>query len=206
MVLQFWRLMTGFGLSALMAPLAFAHHMEDGETPDTLMAGLLSGLGHPVIGLDHLLFVIGVGLAAAAAARPVSLPVIFVGATLLGVGLHVLGVNLPMVEPVIILSVLAVGVLMVAAVDTDFKIWGALFAIAGIFHGYAYGEAIVGSEATPLVAYLIGLAIIQSAIGAGVALLAGRVFRFGRPALRIGGGALAGAGLVFATALLPAIG
>ena len=34
-------------------------------------------------------------------------------------------------------------------------------AIAGIFHGYAYGEAIVGAQMTPLVAYLAGFAIIQ---------------------------------------------
>ena len=32
--------------------------------------------------------------------------------------------------------------------------WLALFALAGLFHGYAYGEAIVGAESTPLGAYL----------------------------------------------------
>jgi urease accessory protein len=33
---------------------------------------------------------------------------------------------------------------------------------AGFFHGYAYGEAVIGAEATPLAAYLVGLALVQS--------------------------------------------
>ena len=40
-----------------------------------------------------------------------------------------------------------------------------LFAVAGLVHGYALGESIVGAEASPLVAYLFGLLIIQTAIG-----------------------------------------
>src|SRR5262249_57584778 len=42
---------------------AFAHHMMGGRTPSTFMEGLLSGLGHPVIGLDHLAFLLAVGVA-----------------------------------------------------------------------------------------------------------------------------------------------
>ena len=48
---------------ALITP-AFAHHPMGGATPSTFTEGLLSGLGHPIIGLDHLAFVIGVGLMA----------------------------------------------------------------------------------------------------------------------------------------------
>ena len=40
-----------------------------------------------------------------------------------------------------------------------------LFALAGLVHGYALGESIVGAEASPLVAYLLGLLIMQTAIG-----------------------------------------
>jgi urease accessory protein len=35
---------------------------------------------------------------------------------------------------------------------------------AGLAHGYAYGEAVIGAEATPLVAYLAGLALVQMAL------------------------------------------
>jgi urease accessory protein len=40
-----------------------------------------------------------------------------------------------------------------------------LASAAGTFHGYAYGESIVGAEMTSLSAYLLGLALIQSVIG-----------------------------------------
>jgi urease accessory protein len=35
-------------------------------------------------------------------------------------------------------------------------------ALFGLFHGYAFGEAVLGAEATPVIAYLAGLAIVQS--------------------------------------------
>jgi len=37
-----------------------------------------------------------------------------------------------------------------------------LLALFGLFHGYAFGEAVLGAEATPVIAYLAGLAIVQS--------------------------------------------
>jgi len=42
----------------------------------------------------------------------------------------------------------------------------------GVFHGYAYGEAVVGAEPTPIFAYLVGLALVQAAIAVAVAKLA----------------------------------
>jgi urease accessory protein len=39
-----------------------------------------------------------------------------------------------------------------------------LSALAGLFHGYAYGESIFGAETTPLLAYLIGFTTVQLAI------------------------------------------
>ncbi|MDZ4789878.1 MAG: HupE/UreJ family protein [Hyphomicrobiales bacterium] len=56
-------------LLAASAMSAFAHHMEDGEMPKTLAAGLMSGLGHPIIGLDHFAFIVGAGTASAFLAR-----------------------------------------------------------------------------------------------------------------------------------------
>lgn len=46
---------------ALQGP-AFAHHAMDGKMPVTFLQGLLSGLGHPIIGFDHLAAVVGVGV------------------------------------------------------------------------------------------------------------------------------------------------
>ena len=41
---------------------ASAHHAMGGKTPTTFAEGMLSGLGHPVIGADHLAFLIAVGV------------------------------------------------------------------------------------------------------------------------------------------------
>jgi len=48
--------------------------------------------------------------------------------------------------------------------------WAALFAIAGFFHGDAFGAAIYGAEPSPLGAYLVGLVVVQSVLTVGIAL------------------------------------
>ena len=50
----------------------------DGETPTTLYEGLVSGLAHPVIGLDHLAFIVAAGLIAAVAGMSLFAPLLFV--------------------------------------------------------------------------------------------------------------------------------
>ena len=146
---------------------AFAHHPMGGVTPSTFTEGLLSGFGHPIIGLDHFAFVIGVGLIALMLGRRFTLPLAFIGATAAGVAVHLASISLPAVETVIALSVLLIGVLMVSGVKLSSLILAALFATAGLFHGFAYGEAIFGAETTPLLAYFLGFAIIQYAIAVG---------------------------------------
>ena len=48
-------------LAVLAVPIsANAHHAMDSALPGNLLQGFVSGLAHPVIGLDHLLFVIAV--------------------------------------------------------------------------------------------------------------------------------------------------
>ena len=42
-----------------------------------------------------------------------------------------------------------------------------LFGLTGLAHGYAYGEAIVGAEIPPLLAYLAGFTLVQFAIALG---------------------------------------
>ncbi|HET6827305.1 MAG TPA: HupE/UreJ family protein, partial [Ramlibacter sp.] len=52
---------------------------------------------------------------------------------------------------------------------------GVLAGAAGFVHGYAYGEAVIGAEATPLLAYLLGLALLQCALLGATWLLANRL-------------------------------
>ncbi|MET0472193.1 MAG: HupE/UreJ family protein, partial [Xanthobacteraceae bacterium] len=47
----------------LMTESASAHHVMGGRTPTTFVEGFLSGLGHPVIGPDHLAFLLAIGVA-----------------------------------------------------------------------------------------------------------------------------------------------
>lgn len=188
------------------ASLAHAHHVMGGRTPATLLEGLLSGLGHPVIGIDHLAFIVAVGLAVGMAGLSMLIPAMFIAASVVGVALHVAGVTLPRAELIVALSVLLVGVLL--ATDRVSRqqgwLWAALFCIAGLFHGYAYGKSIYGAEPTPLAGYLAGLLIVQSAIATGVALLTRRGSADGLRT-RLAGATIAGVGIaVLAAQVLPA--
>lgn len=82
-------------------------------------------------------------------------------AALGGTGLHLLQVDLPGTEVAIALSVIALGLILSLRKQLNFKVLVGLAAIAGLFHGYAYGEAIVGAQMSPLIAYLTGFTLSQ---------------------------------------------
>jgi urease accessory protein len=179
---------------------AHAHHMMGGRMPATFAEGLLSGLGHPVIGIDHLAFIVAVGLAVGVAGLSLAMPAVFVVTSAVGVAIHVGGANLPGAELVVAASVILAGGLLAtrsasrASPVTGLMTWSALFAVAGLFHGYAYGESIFGAERTPLGAYLVGLVIVQTAIATGVALAMRRPLTSPLN-VRLAGAVIAGIGL-----------
>jgi len=187
-------------VQGLGAGPALAHHAMGGLLPQTLWQGLLSGLGHPVIGLDHLAFVAGIGLAAAFAPNRWLGPLAYVAATVGGCLLFVQGVALPQVELAVALSVLLVGVLVLTGRALPTPLSLPLFALAGLFHGSAFAESIVGAEATPLVAYLVGFAAIQLAIVLLVMLALRGILRAGTPGAmpaRLAGALVAGIGFTY---------
>ena len=144
---------------------ALAHHPNGGKLPSNFVEGLLSGFGHPIIGIDHFVFVIAVGLLAALSKRAgMLIPVAFVAATAIGTAIHLQSVDLPVAELIISASVLVMGIFLARKEQTSLAILIVISAIAGIFHGYAYGESIVGAEITALGAYLLGFCAIQLAI------------------------------------------
>jgi urease accessory protein len=153
---------------------ALAHHPMGGMTPATFMQGLLSGLGHPVIGLDHLAALIGVGLVSSRFARGLALPAFWLVAMAAGVGLHLASADLPHAELLVALSVVIIGIAATVRTTLPYAAIAALFAVGGAVHGYALGESIVGAESTPLVAYLIGLVVVQTALTIGIAFAARR--------------------------------
>jgi urease accessory protein len=147
---------------------AWAHHVMDSKLPQTFLQGLLSGLGHPVIGIDHLAAVVGVGILAALAGRSAAVVLAFSVAVIAGVGLHLTNVDLPASELFVGLTTLLLGALVILRQSMSAALAAILFAVAGLVHGYALGESIVGAEPAPLSAYLIGLLVVQTAIGVAV--------------------------------------
>ncbi|HKJ62817.1 MAG TPA: HupE/UreJ family protein, partial [Hyphomicrobiales bacterium] len=179
------------------ASQAFAHHVMGGKMPDTFTAGFLSGIGHPIIGLDHFAFIAGVGIASAFLSGGIVTILAFIGATLAGCGLHLASVDLPAAEIVIAASVLVVGALIMSGRTISTSIAAAIFAIAGLFHGYAYGESIFGAEQTPLLAYLLGFGVIQSTIAVVAMLIARTASSVPALSYRLTGAVIAGIGFTF---------
>ncbi len=153
---------------------ALAHHALGSRVPSNFIEGFLSGLAHPVIGLDHLAFVVAIGLLAVGRVRGAWLPAGFVVAAMAGTGIHLLQLDLPASEVAIATSVIAFGVLLIRQNRPNWFVLALLAAIAGLFHGYAYGESIVGAQIAPLFAYLLGFTLIQYGV-ALVAFLIGNV-------------------------------
>lgn len=145
---------------------ALAHHPMGGTTPRTLWHGLLSGFGHPVIGLDHLAFVIAAGVLAAGVAGRAGwlLPPAFLAGGVQGTLLHLAGIGLGPVELTVAASLLAAGGLLLRRQAAGAPALATLFAVAGLFHGHAYAEAVVGAEEGVVAAYLTGLALVQAAV------------------------------------------
>jgi urease accessory protein len=158
-------------------PTAVAHHAMGGKLPSTALQGLLSGLGHPIIGIDHLAFIMGVGLMAHLVGRIVLLPLLFVAGTVLGCFLHIQGYDFPWPELVIAASVVVAAGIVATRARVPTIVLSGLLVVAGAFHGYAYGESIIGAERTSLAAYVVGFAAIQYCIavasGTAVGMIAG---------------------------------
>ncbi|WP_312571695.1 HupE/UreJ family protein [Stutzerimonas balearica] len=119
----------------LLSPaLAFAHPGHD-------HAGVMSGLAHPLFGIDHLLAMLAVGLWAAqqqGAARW-ALPLTFVATMLFGGLLGFAGIEMPLMETGIAGSVLALGLLVALAVRPPVAIAAGLTALFAASHGVAHG-------------------------------------------------------------------
>ncbi|MBE9108797.1 HupE/UreJ family protein [Nodosilinea sp. LEGE 07298] len=192
----------------LLLPLpSLAHHPLGGQVPSTFAEGFLSGLGHPIIGLDHLAFVVAVGLLAAVSTWGIVIPVAFVLAAMAGTGLHLAAITLPMAELIIAGSVLGFGVLLALKNRPQSAVVAGLAAIAGLFHGFAYGEAVFGAQTVPLAAYLAGFTVVQMAI-AVTAFVIGRQLtqRTNAFSIQPAGLVICGIGATFlATALLNAV-
>lgn len=187
-------------LLALPVTTAFAHD----DTTVIQFGSFLAGFTHPVLGLDHLLAMLSVGiLSAQIGGRAIwTVPITFVLVMAVGGLLGLIGIGLTAVEIGIALSVFILGIAILA--DSKFPLIAAMIAVAlfAIFHGYAHG-AEMPSIARPFLyaaGFLTGTAIIHL-----VGVLIGDIpqhYKAGPTILRVLGGGIAIVGVLFLVGVL----
>ena len=167
------------------------------HTTGGAIGGLGSGLGHPFIGLDHLLAMLAVGIWAyqLGGSAVWKVPLVFVLTLLVGASVGLTGLSLPFIEPMIAASVMVFGLLIAMKFRITLLLASLLVALFALFHGYAHGIE-MPFAASPL-AYVAGFSLATIALhGLGV-LLAYIMHRTTHTMLlRVGGFGLAGTGLL----------
>jgi urease accessory protein len=163
------KLARSFALAALAAlglaaaGPALAH---PGHASGTLAAGLM----HPLTGLDHMLAMLAVGVAAAQrGGRAVWLwPATFVAAMLAGYGLGVALPGSPLFEPGVLASVIVLGALAAGQARVPLAAGAGLIGACGLCHGYVHGAE--GPPGAGL-AFPLGFALATAGLhAAGLAL------------------------------------
>lgn len=150
------------GLAA--ATPGWTHHPFEGVEPQdlNLLQGLVSGLGHPLLGTDHLVFLLAIVVMTALTTRRWVLPLLASG--LAGSGLAVLWGATPepslgvALELVVSLSLVAAGLAQAGWLPARL-----LLPLMGV-HGFLLGEPMIGAEPTPLLAYGLGLLLSQGTL------------------------------------------
>ncbi len=177
-------------LLAIPSPLA-AH--EGGAA-----AGLLSGLYHPISGLDHVLAMVAVGIWGAQLGPPAIwvLPVTFPMVMAFGGMLGLMGLPLPGVEIGIGLSALLLGLMVAFEAQPPLRVAAVLVGFFAIFHGFAHGAEL--PEGQSAILYSIGFVVSTGTLhvcGIGIGLI--HRWDRGKRTLRAAGAGIAAAGAWF---------
>jgi urease accessory protein len=168
----------------------------------SVSGGFIGGFTHPILGIDHLVAMVAVGLWGAFLGAPAIwlLPVMFPLVMAAGGVAGIAGASIPSVETAIAASAVILGLMVALAARPPLWVAAALVAAFAIFHGHAHGaELPAGADA---VAYSAGFVIATGLLhlaGIGFGLLT--VWPAGRIAVRAAGGAIAVAGLLFLSRL-----
>ena len=180
-------------LMLLAATPAFAH-VGVGAT-----SGFAAGFAHPLSGLDHMTVMVAVGLWAALKGGKALWvwPATFVSVMLVGGALGMMHAPIPFVEPGILASVVALGLLVALAVDLPVWVGVGVIGAFAVLHGHAHGMEV--PESVSGIEYMAGFAVATAFLhgtGIAAATLLGQRYR---SLVRIGGAACVaiGAGLIF---------
>lgn len=173
---------------------AFAH-LDPAEH-----GSLAAGFSHPLFGLDHILAMIAVGLwAAQQGGRAIWIvPAAFVGTMAIGFAAAIGGMPLPFVEPVILASVIFVGIAIALALPIPTTAVAAMVGFFAFFHGHAHGGELGGAGAWEFAAGFVVATALLHAAGLAIGLL---LARLGGPVIsRVLGGLAAVGGIWLAVA------
>ena len=179
---------------AIVPGVAYAH---DGT--NLALGGFLSGLVHPVLGYDHLLAMLSVGiLSAQIGGRAIwTVPAAFVSVMAVGGFLGLIDIGLTATEFGIAVSLVILG--SVIAAERRLSILVAMVGVGffAIFHGYAHGSEVPETAEPFLYAlgFLMGTALIH--ITSVVIGDISRHYERGKIILRVGGALIALIGLLF---------
>jgi urease accessory protein len=155
-----------------------------------------AGFLHPLMGLDHELAMLGVGIwAVQLGKRAIWLvPLSFVAVMIVGAVFGIMGAPLPMVEVGIGGSVLVIGALIALGTRMPVALAMAMVGAFAFFHGHAHGTELPGF-AHP-VAYGAGFVLATSLLHAAGIAIAWLVRRHAaRLPFRVAGAAMAAVGL-----------
>jgi urease accessory protein len=144
-------------------------------------SGWVHGMLHPFLGLDHLCAMLAVGLwAKQMGGRATwSIPLTFVSVMALGGLLGLTAMPLPFIEGGILLSLLALGFLVAAAIQLPLLVSASIVAVFALFHGYAHGAEMPQSASG--LGYALGFMLSTAMLHfAGIAMATGFA-RIGRP-------------------------
>ena len=183
--------------SLLMASPVLAHHPFGMGDSSQLSAwqGLLSGIGHPLLGPDHLLFVLAIAFVGLKRPMAWVIPLLSIGlaGSVLSQFVPLPDAVAPWAEALVSLSLVVEGLIALSAARAA---W--LLPLFGL-HGFLLGSTIVGAEATPLATYFLGLLLGQGALLLLVAAVSRRLIdRLGSQGQRLGAGIWIGIGMAFA--------
>ena len=186
----------GLVAASLLSP-AHAHHpFGMGDSTDlSALQGLLSGIGHPLLGPDHLLFLLAIAFIGLQRPRAWVLPLLAagLGGSVLSQFVPLTDAGAPWAEAMVSLSLVAEGLMALCVASTS---W--LLPLVGL-HGFLLGSTIVGAEPTPLFTYFLGLLLGQGALLLVVTNWSTALLdRIGAQGQRLGAGIWIGIGMAFA--------
>jgi urease accessory protein len=173
--------------------------------PTTLLEGLLSGITHPAVGLDHLTFMVVIGLVAVLAPESFVIIACFVASCLAGTVVHAVNFDFAYSEQLVAISVILAGLLLLTGYGSKRWIWLAFALLSGLVHGYAFGETILGANLDVTAAYMIGLLGVIVAITVAAMLVISKGLKVSNPGsipVRAAGGIVAAIGIYLLIGLL----